>query len=135
MKILYEDAPDAEALVNEVIGAAGFKHILKERVFCVRSKGSKSKYIIARIHGLPKIWQRSLKIQSQYIIEVISENYDGLDIAEREKTLIHELLHIPKGFKGGFRHHKGWITRRKIEGLHTLLLEKRESKKKQYFLN
>ena len=129
MKILYEDAPDAEALVDEIIGAAGFKHIPKERVICVRSKGSKSKYIIARIHGLPKIWQRSLKIQSHYIIEVISENYDGLDIAEREKTLIHELLHIPKGFKGGFRHHKGWISKRKIESLHTLLLEKREFKK------
>jgi predicted metallopeptidase len=32
--------------------------------------------------------------------------------------LIHELLHIPHGFSGGFRPHKGNITRRKIDSLH-----------------
>jgi len=128
MNIQYEDAHDIEVMVDEIVKAVGFHHVVQERVICVRSRGSKSKRIIARIHGLPKIWQESLKIQPHYIIEVISENYDRLNIEEREKTLIHELLHIPKGFRGGFRYHKGWINKRKIESLHTSLLEKRESK-------
>ncbi len=127
MSIRYEDAPDAKVLADEIVEAVGFNHIEKNRVLCVRSRGSKSRYIIARIHGLPKIWQKSLKVEPCYIIEVISENYDKLDIEEKEKTIIHELLHIPRGFKGGFRHHKGWIYKKKIEGLHATLLEKRES--------
>ena len=129
MSIRYEDAPDAEALVDEIIKAVGFDHVVRERVKCVRSHGSKSRYVIARIHGLPRIWQRSLTIPSCYIIEVISENYDCQSVEEKEKTIIHELLHIPKGFKGGFRHHKGWITKKKIDRLHMTLLENRAMKK------
>ena len=128
MNIQYEPAPDVKALVGEIKKTISFNHVILDRVVCVRSKGSKSKRIIARIHGLPRIWQESLKMQPYYIIEVISENYDCQDLEDREKTIIHELLHIPKGFKGGFRHHKGWITKNKIEKLHSLLIEKRRSK-------
>jgi len=46
---------------------------------------------------------------------------------EKDKTLIHELLHIPKKFKGGFRPHKGYITRRKIEQLYIKLQNKRKT--------
>jgi predicted metallopeptidase len=53
-----------------------------------------------------------------YLIEVISERYDRLSQDEKEKVIIHELLHIPKGFAGGFRPHKGNITRKKIDTLH-----------------
>ena len=127
MNIQYENAHDAEVLVHEIIRAVGFHHIIPEQVICVRSRSSKSKRVIARIHGLPKIWQKSLKIQPHYIIEVISENYDGLNLEDRERTLIHELLHIPKGFKGGFRYHKGWINKKKIDRLLAVLLEKRSS--------
>ena len=125
MDIQYEAAPDVTALVDEIKKTINLNHVILNRVICVRSKGSKSKRIIARIHGLPRIWQKSLTMPSYYIIEVISENYDCQDLEEKEKTIIHELLHVPKGFKGGFRHHKGWITKNKIEKLHTLLIEKR----------
>ena len=127
MNIHYEDAEDAKVLADEIIRFVGFDHIAKERVIYVRSRGSKSRNIIARIHGLPRIWQKSLKMKPFYIIEVLSENYDDLDLEEKEKTIIHELLHIPKGFRGGFRHHKGWITKKKIEGLYSTLVKKRES--------
>ena len=60
-----------------------------------------------------------------YVIEVISERYDSLSDEEKEKTLIHELLHIPKGFSGGFRPHKGYISRRQVEELHRSLLKRR----------
>jgi predicted metallopeptidase len=126
MNIQYEPAPDIKALVDDIKKTISFNHIILDRVVCVRSKGSKSKRIIARIHGLPRIWQESLGMHPYYIIEVISENYDCQDLEDREKTIIHELLHIPKGFKGGFRHHKGWINKKKIDNLHTLLTEKRK---------
>ena len=34
---------------------------------------------------------------------------------EKIKTIIHELMHIPKCFGGGFRQHKPYVTRRKVE--------------------
>jgi predicted metallopeptidase len=62
------------------------------------------------------------------VIEVISERYDKLCETEKEKTIIHELLHIPKGFSGGFRPHKGYIDRKTVELLHKKLQEQRKSK-------
>jgi len=44
---------------------------------------------------------------------------------EKEKTLIHELLHIPKGFSGGFRPHKGYIDKKRIDRLHEMLLKRK----------
>jgi predicted metallopeptidase len=32
--------------------------------------------------------------------------------------VIHELLHIPRGFRGGFRPHKGYISKKKVDKLH-----------------
>ena len=52
------------------------------------------------------------------MIEVISERYDRLNSEEKEKVVIHELLHVPKGFAGGFIPHKGHITKNKVESLH-----------------
>ena len=126
MDIKYEAAPDVKLLVEEIQKTVSFSHVILERVICVRSKGSKSKRIIARIHGFPRIWQKSLEMKPYYVIEVISENYDCQDLEKKEKTIIHEMLHIPKGFKGGFRHHKGWINKKKIDNLHNLLVEKRK---------
>lgn len=40
-----------------------------------------------------------------YLIEVICEQYDKLPQDEQIKTIIHELMHIPKSFGGGFIHH------------------------------
>jgi len=44
---------------------------------------------------------------------------------EKEKTVIHELLHIPNGFSGGFRPHRGYIDKKRVEKLHRLLLNRR----------
>jgi len=119
------EAPDVKRLVDEILDNLDLFHIVPQFVYCYRSKGSKSKRIIARIHGLGKIWQEALRQPSAYVIEVISERYDKLSNEDKEKTLIHELLHIPKGFSGGFRPHKGYISRRRVEELHTALLKRR----------
>jgi len=128
LKIRYVEAPDVKELVDEIADKLGFFHVVPQFVYCYRSYGSRSEQVIARIHGLGKIWQEALRKPPTYVIEVISERYDKMSKEEKEKTLIHELLHIPKGFLGGFRPHKGYISKKRIEKLHRLLMERRTIK-------
>jgi predicted metallopeptidase len=121
----YLEAPDVKRLAYEIVDSLGLFHVVPQFVYCYRSKGSKSKRTVARIHGLGKIWQEALRKPPTYVIEVISERYDKLSDEEKEKTLIHELLHIPKGFSGGFRPHKGYVNRKRVERLHKKLVERR----------
>ena len=125
MPLKYVEAPDVKRLVNEVVDSLDLFHVVPQFVYCYRSKGSKSERTVARIHGLGKIWQEALLKPPAYVIEVISERYDRLSEEEKEKTIIHELLHIPKGFSGGFRPHKGYINKKRVEKLHRILAEKR----------
>ena len=121
MPIKYYTAPDIKMQVDEIASDVDLFHVVPQFVFCVRSKGSKAKRTIARIHGLGKIWQGVLNRPPSYIIEVISEIYDKMSGEEKEKTLIHELLHIPGGFSGGFRPHKGYVERKIVEELYKKL--------------
>ena len=118
MPIKYFEAPDVKDLVNDIIQSLGFMHVVPQFVYCYRSIGSKSRKTIARIHGFTRIWQNALQLPPAYIIEVISERYDKLTKEEKEKTLIHELLHIPNQFSGGFRPHKGYIDQKTVECLY-----------------
>ena len=126
MPLTYLEAPDVKLLVDEIIDRLGLSYVVSQYVYCYRSNGSKSKRIIARIHGFGKIWQLAIGIPPAYVIEVLSERYDRLSQDDKEKTLIHELLHVPKGFKGGFLPHKGNISRKKVDCLH------KEYRKKKY---
>ena len=123
MYFRYERAPDVTDLLSKIIDKLGFSHIPKRRVYCYRSHGSKARNTIARVHSVPKIWQQALSEPAYYAIEVLAEQYDPLPFEEKEKTLIHELLHIPNSFGGGFRHHKNWVTRRRVEALYEALRE------------
>lgn len=121
MPIKYFPASDVKLLTDQLIQALGFVHIPKDRVICVRSVGSKTRGAIARVHSFPRVWQHGLGIKSHYAIEVISERFDDLSATEREKVIIHELLHIPRSFGGGFRHHRDWVTKRRVDQLHASL--------------
>jgi len=132
LTIKYTEALDIKELVDEIMDCLDLFHIVPQFVYCYRSIGSKSRRTIARIHGLGKIWQEALGRPPTYVIEVISERYDKLSGEDKEKTLIHELLHIPKGFSGGFRPHKGYISRKQVEELHLLLLKRRSLKSKEW---
>lgn len=127
MPIKYLDASDVKKLVDEIADQLDFFHVAPQFVFCVRSRGSKAERTIARIHGLGKIWQETLTLPPYYVIEVISERYDRLSEVDKEKTVIHELLHIPKGFSGGFRPHKGYVDKRTVELLYKRLQERRRT--------
>jgi predicted metallopeptidase len=123
--IEYYPAPDIKKRMDEIIELLRFDHVKPENVYCVRSRGSQSRRIIARIHGLGRIWQLAMGIEATYIIEVISEQFDPLSSDGQDRVLVHELLHIPHGFQGGFRHHKNFVTRENVDVWFKRLLEKR----------
>ena len=129
MTIKYFDAPDIKYQVDSIASDLDLNHIVFQQVYCIRSKGSRAKRTIARIHGLGKIWQGVLRTPPSYIIEVISEIFDKMSFENKEKTLIHELLHIPGGFSGGFRPHKGYVERRVVNKLYKKLQKIRAAKK------
>lgn len=118
MPIRYEDAHDVKKLADEITERLNFFHVVPQFVFCVRSKGSASSRTIARVHGFGRIWQETLNLPASYVIEVISERYDRMSEEDKQKTIIHELLHIPQGFTGGFRPHEGYISREIVDDFH-----------------
>ncbi|MEM3113155.1 MAG: putative metallopeptidase [Candidatus Pacearchaeota archaeon] len=89
----------------EEISKKLFPHINIERVKCFRSVGSSSSNTIARCHTIGKLMQLTIGVKAHYGIEFISENFDKLSDEEKTKVIIHELMHIPKSFGGGFKHH------------------------------
>lgn len=99
----------------DVIRKLDFRHIPEERVVCFKSTGSKSRRVIARIHTMPKIIQLGINQPPFYAIELISEKFDRQSEEEQIKTIIHELLHIPHSFNGGFRQHHPYVTRSKVD--------------------
>ncbi|HKZ88070.1 MAG TPA: putative metallopeptidase [Candidatus Bathyarchaeia archaeon] len=128
MPIKYYEAPEIKKQVDQLAEECDFFHVVPQFVFCVRSRGSKARRTIARIHGLGKLWQGVLNMPPAYTIEVISEIYDKMSHEDREKTLIHELMHIPGGFSGGFRPHKGYVERKMVEEVYCKLKKVRASK-------
>jgi predicted metallopeptidase len=77
---------------------------------------------------LPDIWQKALSVGTFYIIEVLSQHYDKLSEEEKEKVIIHELLHVPKTFSGALRPHggKAKIDSRTVGALHKVYKERKK---------
>lgn len=100
----YEFAPDIQEIAEE-ISRLLFPHIRIGFFKCIRGYGSSTKRTIARCHGLGKVFQKAMGIQAFYVLEFLSERFDKMDKEEQVKVIIHELMHIPKAFGGGFRHH------------------------------
>jgi predicted metallopeptidase len=119
----FVSAPDIASELKRIIVGLGFGHLKPENIIAFRSFGSKSR-AIARIWSLPRIWQMALQKEAHYCVEVVSEKFDRLSSGEKEKALIHELLHIPKNFSGALlphRHKSRRIDRRTVEHWHKKL--------------
>ncbi len=115
--MFYSPAPEVEAEIARIVAVLELSHIDPARVRAVRSRGTKARRILARCHALPRALQTGLRIRPHYVIELLSENYDPLPAAEQTKTLIHELLHIPHTFGGGFRNHD-YVRARRVNRLY-----------------
>ena len=116
--IRYELAKDIGSKIKDIIDKLQMTHVDGSRVACIRSKGSKSKRVIARCHGLSRIMQLAVNQKPHYAIEVVSERFDKLNKEDQTKVLIHELMHIPHSFGGGFRAHKPHVTKKKVERMY-----------------
>ncbi len=114
--IKYEHDGMLSQRITHIVLRLGLHHDLS-RVACIRSRGSTSRRTLARCHTLPRIMQKALGLDAHYAIEVVSENFDRLKEEDQTKTLIHELMHIPKGMKGGFRYHD-YVCSRNVEELY-----------------
>jgi len=116
--IQYYDAPDIRKRIETIVDVLKFDHLNLQNIRCIRSRGSKAKRTIARVHGLGRIWQLSLSMDPTYVIEVIHELFDYYPPEAQDRTLIHEIMHIPHTAKGGFRHHKNYVTSVNVETWH-----------------
>lgn len=103
--------------MEEIIGKLGLYHIKKDDVACIKSSGTSTRRTIARCHALGKVMQLALNRKAFYVLEFLSERFDKLEEKDKIKTIIHELMHIPKSFGGGFKHHD-YVTERHVDFLY-----------------
>ena len=115
-RIAYERAGDIQARFEDIVRRLDLRHIDVRKVVCLRSRGSSTRRIIARCHGMSKVLQVALRMDAIYVLEFISERFDGLSDDNQVRTIIHELMHIPKSFGGGFRFHDH-VTRKNVEAV------------------
>ena len=123
--IKFYRALDLEEKVKEMVRILGWSHIDLSRVRCMRSSGSSAKRTLARCYALGKIWQKALDMPAHYIIEVIDEQWQRMSEAQREETLLHEIMHIPHSFGGGFRHHNPYVTSRSVKKVYEEYLRRK----------
>lgn len=104
-RVAWDVAPDVQARMVEMVHALGMAHVDPARIVCMRSRGSKARFL-ARIWPLPTVWQVALGVHAHYVIEVKAESFDRLARPEQDRTIIHELLHIPRTFSGAVLPHR-----------------------------
>lgn len=102
----YERAPEIKKTVNLLVEQLGFTHIDTSRIHCIRSLDAKTR-AYARIWGMSRLFFEVAGVPPNYIIEVVAKRFDKLSEREKIKTLIHELMHIPKTFSGALLSHRG----------------------------
>lgn len=111
-KFSFSDSPQVRRRIRVLLDNPQLSHVEKNRIFCIESTGSKSR-AYARIWGLSRIWQESLKMGPAYVIEV-THRFEKLNPHQQDEVLLHELAHIPKNFSGALLGHNGIGKRIKI---------------------
>lgn len=102
----YDPAPDIKEKIDILITQLNFTHMKAENIHCIRSLDAKTR-AIARIWGMSRLFKEVAGLEPHYIIEVNAKRFDKLNPREKIKTLIHELMHIPKTFSGALLSHRG----------------------------
>ena len=69
--------------------------------------------------------QKAIGVKAYYALEFISERFDGLPEEEKIKVIIHELMHIPNTFGGGFKHHD-WVTEKNVNMMYKTYKAKKQ---------
>lgn len=125
--MILQPANDILKRLERIVPVIGLSHINVSQLHCFRSTQATTR-AIARIWSFPKIWQMALNEKAHYSIEVISQRFDKLSDEDKDKVLIHELLHIPKNFSGALLPHRrkyGRIDRKTVDFYYQKLSEKK----------
>lgn len=102
----YKLAPEIKRQIRILIKELDYSHIKPNQIHCIRSFDAKTR-AYARIWGMSRLFKEVAGLKPNYIIEVIAQRFDKLPEREKIKTLIHELMHIPKTFSGALLSHRG----------------------------
>ncbi|MBI5126922.1 metallopeptidase [Candidatus Roizmanbacteria bacterium] len=102
----YKSAPEIKRQIRILVKELNYSHIKINNIHCIRSFDAKTR-AYARIWGMAKLFSEVAGLEPHYIIEVNAKKFDKLPERERLKTLIHELMHIPKTFSGALLSHRG----------------------------
>ena len=116
----YEYASDLQERMEEIVKILSMAHVDTNRVKCFRSFGSASKRTIARCHTVGKLMQKAMNSKAHYAIEFL-ELFEKMSKEEQDKVIIHELLHIPKTFGGGFRQHD-FVCEKNVREMHKMFV-------------
>lgn len=98
----WRPARDISSRLRRILRALDLAYIDASRIHCLRVWGSRAN-ALARIWGLPPIFQDALRLRAHYVIEFMVPTFDHLPREEQDRVIIHELLHIPRSFSGGIR--------------------------------
>jgi len=124
----YEFSPSLQVLAEDVCKRV-FPHIKIHRIKCYRSYGSSTKHTIARCHALGKLMQVAMDVDAFYALEFLGEKFNSMSIEEKAKVVIHELMHIPESFGGGFKHHDV-VTDRNVNNCYKAYIDCRKNEEK-----
>jgi len=103
----YLPAPEIKIQIDSLISQLGFNSYMRpQNIHCIRSLDANTR-AIARIWGMSRLFKEVAGIEPHYIIEVNAKRFDKMSEREKMKTLIHELMHIPKTFSGALLSHRG----------------------------
>lgn len=102
----YAPAPEIKKKIEVLVDRLNFTHVKVKNIHCIRSFDAKTR-AYARIWGMSRLFKEVVGLEPNYIIEVIAKRFDKLSEREQIKTLIHELMHIPKTFSGALLSHRG----------------------------
>ncbi|TMI77322.1 MAG: metallopeptidase [Bacillati bacterium ANGP1] len=98
----WRSASDLFDRLRRMVRALDLNYVDVRRIRCVRVTGSRAN-ALARIWGLPPVFQDALRLRPHYVIEFMVPAFDRLPREEQDRVIIHELLHIPRTFSGGIR--------------------------------
>lgn len=102
----YAPAPEIKQQIEKLVQGLNLTHIKIENIHCIRSFDAQTR-AIARIWGMSRLFKEVAGIEPHYIIEVNAKKFDKQSDHEKIKTLVHELMHIPKTFSGALLSHRG----------------------------
>jgi predicted metallopeptidase len=127
----YVFAPDLQ-IKAEKVSKTLFPHVKIERIKCLRSYGTSTRGTVARCHALGKLMQAAMGTKAFYALEFLSERFDKMSEEDQLKVIIHELMHIPHTFGGGFQHHD-YVTEKNVNQCYKEYKRREDEAKKNFF--